>query len=214
MLQAHYLAPHQTISAPELALTVGVANYRAVNLHYGGLGAILRECSDVLSAIDGQKSHVLAKFISPSALHPYWRFSMHQGLVHALANLAWFSSDLEVAESKELLTLTAREGFLTYRLVAHRHRESSLRLTKLAQVRKEHPNGRLICEVPGCDFDFADKYGTPGIGYAEVHHLIPLADLSDDHVTTLSDLVVVCANCHRIIHRGGECRSISDLIAL
>ena len=31
--------------------------------------------------------------------------------------------------------------------------------------------------------------------------------------TLLEDLAVVCANCHAMIHRGGECRPIASLIS-
>jgi predicted HNH restriction endonuclease len=53
-----------------------------------------------------------------------------------------------------------------------------------------------------CGFVFAEVYGDWGEGYIEVHHLEPLGETSGDRKTSPErDLVVVCANCHRMIHR-------------
>ena len=53
-----------------------------------------------------------------------------------------------------------------------------------------------------CGFDFGKVYGERGEGYIEVHHLIPLHNVDDDHeVNPETDLAPVCANCHRMIHR-------------
>ena len=103
------------------------------------------------------------------------------------------------------------EGQLTYRYSLHRKRESKLRAAKIEQSLSK--NGDLTCEVPGCGFDFAKTYGAMGEGYAQVHHLVPLSEApSTGHSTTLDDLAIVCANCHAMIHKGGECRPLEGLI--
>ena len=57
-----------------------------------------------------------------------------------------------------------------------------------------------VCMV--CKFDFDNFYGPDlSIGYIEVHHLKPLALLTKETETDIKDLIVVCSNCHRIIHR-------------
>ena len=77
----------------------------------------------------------------------------------------------------------------------------------------EKNNGRLLCEVPRCHFDFVAKYGQLGEGFAHVHHLVPLATLPDEgSAMKLEDLAVVCPNCHAMIHREGECRDMNKLI--
>ena len=48
--------------------------------------------------------------------------------------------------------------------------------------------------------------------YAQVHHLQPLSDRTMPGKTSLDDLAVVCANCHVMIHRGGNCRALTNLI--
>lgn len=54
-----------------------------------------------------------------------------------------------------------------------------------------------------CAFNFGKMYGEWGQGYIEVHHLIPLGDNeTGERKTNLStDLIVLCANCHRMVHR-------------
>lgn len=53
-----------------------------------------------------------------------------------------------------------------------------------------------------CGFDFGQKYGELGKGYIEVHHIKPLATLEQEVVVNPeTDLICVCANCHRMLHR-------------
>jgi hypothetical protein len=56
------------------------------------------------------------------------------------------------------------------------------------------------CRV--CGFSFAGTYGPLGDGFAEVHHLAPLATSTGAVlVDPVTDVVVLCANCHRMVHR-------------
>lgn len=107
--------------------------------------------------------------------------------------------------------LVLLEGAEQIALVRHRKREQSLREAKIAETKKTR-NGKLKCEVPSCRFDFEDTYGELGRNYAQVHHLKPLADRTKPSETKLSDLAIVCANCHAMIHRGGKCRPLEALI--
>ena len=53
-----------------------------------------------------------------------------------------------------------------------------------------------------CGFDFLEFYGERGRDYIEVHHVVPLSTLDEAvDVNPHTDLIVVCANCHRMIHR-------------
>jgi hypothetical protein len=119
--------------------------------------------------------------------------------------------DDEVASLDEELS-AALEGEVRARLARHRSRERRLRDAKVQEVLRRD-GGRLRCEVPGCGFDFEAVYGQLGAGYAQVHHLEPLAERDVASVTALEDLAIVCANCHAMVHRGGGCRPIHDLIA-
>jgi 5-methylcytosine-specific restriction enzyme A len=59
--------------------------------------------------------------------------------------------------------------------------------------------GRLACEA--CGFDFEQRYGAIGLDYCEVHHRIAIASLDGQKATRLSDLAIVCSNCHRMLHK-------------
>jgi len=57
----------------------------------------------------------------------------------------------------------------------------------------------LTCCV--CGFDFGKTYGKVGRGFIEVHHLVPIGQLSVATRIRLKDLAAVCSNCHRMLHR-------------
>ena len=53
-----------------------------------------------------------------------------------------------------------------------------------------------------CNFNFYEFYGERGKDYIEVHHLIPLSTLDEEfEINPVTDMAVVCSNCHRMIHR-------------
>jgi predicted HNH restriction endonuclease len=60
-----------------------------------------------------------------------------------------------------------------------------------------------------CTFDFGKIYGSHGNGFIEVHHLYPIA--KGKRKTIIEDLRPVCANCHRMLHRGIALLSIEEL---
>lgn len=53
-----------------------------------------------------------------------------------------------------------------------------------------------------CDFDFEEVYCELGKDFIEVHHTKPLYSLEHEvEVNPEEDLVCLCSNCHRMIHR-------------
>ncbi len=90
-----------------------------------------------------------------------------------------------------------QEGKVLTRL--HKFRERSPSITKKKKESVLNQKGKLLCEA--CGFDFEKKYGTLGRGFAECHHMKPLAELRANQKTKLSDLCILCSNCHRMIHR-------------
>jgi 5-methylcytosine-specific restriction protein A len=92
----------------------------------------------------------------------------------------------------------AQEGRILYR--RHRVRERDRKLIRRKKQTVKQRTGRLACEV--CSFEFEEVYGQHGAGYIECHHTIPLAQATGPTTTRLGDLVVVCSNCHRMLHRG------------
>ncbi|WP_394136450.1 HNH endonuclease [Aliivibrio fischeri] len=95
------------------------------------------------------------------------------------------------------------------RLLAHIKRERNQKLIKLKKKQVMENSGSLSCEV--CSFDFQKVYGELGLEFCEVHHLKKLSDAEKYVETTLSDLAIVCSNCHRIIHRTNPMKTIPEL---
>jgi hypothetical protein len=91
----------------------------------------------------------------------------------------------------------------------HLVRERNPALVKKKKRAVLSTTGTLACEV--CRFDFSAKYGELGRGFAECHHLTPLALLAKTRATKLEDLAIVCANCHRMLHRGIPWKTIAEL---
>lgn len=90
----------------------------------------------------------------------------------------------------------AEEGRLLTRLHHVRERDKVLvRKAKQAALRKA---GRLVCEA--CGFDFKQVYGVRGENLIEAHHTQPLHTVSEGHRTSIRDLALLCANCHRVVH--------------
>lgn len=66
------------------------------------------------------------------------------------------------------------------------------------KFKKEH-YGRLYCEI--CGFDFEKVYGDLGKEFIEAHHVKPVSSMSPGEKTRVEDLIMVCSNCHSMIHR-------------
>ena len=53
-----------------------------------------------------------------------------------------------------------------------------------------------------CDFKFEEVYGELGKDFIEIHHVKPLSTLDGAiEIDAENDLVPVCPNCHRMLHR-------------
>lgn len=57
----------------------------------------------------------------------------------------------------------------------------------------------LTCKA--CGLNFENKYGILGKGFIHVHHLKPISESGETKVNPESDMVVLCANCHAMVHR-------------
>ena len=91
------------------------------------------------------------------------------------------------------------------KLVQHFVKERNPAIIK---AKKGHAlaNGILSCEV--CLFSFI---GIHNAGYIECHHLDPISGGVRD--TSVEDLALVCANCHRMLHTkfDGQYLNLSQL---
>jgi len=119
--------------------------------------------------------------------------------VHAIRNgvdsgelLQSYETGLAIGDAEE----DAPEGRLLEQSHFVRERNPKLRRRKIDQRVRE--GGTLACEI--CGFDFRATYGERGDGCIECHHVVPL-HASGETRTSLDDLILICANCHRMVHR-------------
>lgn len=103
----------------------------------------------------------------------------------------------------------ATEGALLTKMHKYRERNRSIIVKKKKQRIQTDPG--LHCEV--CGFSFQSAYGPIGDGFIECHHTQPLSQLRPGQSTHLDDLALVCANCHRILHKYGDTLGIVQLSA-
>lgn len=138
--------------------------------------------------------------------------------VHEMIEELWNRHVMAVRESGSRCSIAAidpeedefPEGRVLYRL--HRSHERSPQLVKKAKSLALRKGGRLACAI--CDFDFFKTYGSVGMDFIECHHVIPVSELAEDAVTKVSDIVLVCSNCHRMLHRRRPWLRLDDLRAV
>ena len=123
---------------------------------------------------------------SPSRLHE--DLAAMLALYRRLADL-WLHRGLIAADEE------APEGIESGKYRLHRSPERNRALArKVKQARG------FDCEV--CGVNFAKRYPGIGDGYIEAHHLTPISSLKGRPTNLdVNDFVVVCPNCHRMLHQ-------------
>jgi len=111
------------------------------------------------------------------------------------------------------LALPVRSAAIEGRLltVLHRRRERSRQIVEKKKTAALKAVGDIICEA--CDFSYLTRYGERGRGYIECHHIRPVESLGDGTPTRLSNLALLCANCHRMVHAGRPWLTVVELRA-
>jgi len=62
-------------------------------------------------------------------------------------------------------------------------------------------NSLATFECRICGFDFKKIYGDIGEKFIEAHHSRPVSKFEVEEEVSIEDLVAICSNCHRMIHR-------------
>ena len=99
------------------------------------------------------------------------------------------------------------EGERKYRL--HRSLERDPSITRKAKQARLAAQQDLCCDV--CGFSFFESYGELGSGFIEAHHTVPVSEIQGSQKTKISDIALVCANCHQMLHRATPLLSIEQL---
>ncbi len=116
---------------------------------------------------------------------------------------AWHMS-VGQPEEDEAAFPEGRELFLK-----HRARERNSTVIQRAKSLFVGKHGRFFCEA--CGFDFEKVYGQLGHGFIEAHHTIAVSTLSENSETKVSDIAMLCPNCHRMVHRRRPWLCMKDL---
>lgn len=120
--------------------------------------------------------------------------------VFGLGNGVWGLRNFEPKENFVDVTeddISFPEG--KQKLKTHICRERNQKVIQIAKDRFKEKHGHLYCEA--CGFDFYKKYGKIGEDYIEGHHTIPVSELKEDDKTKPEDIILLCSNCHKMIHR-------------
>lgn len=205
----------ELILALDLYFEIGYAGESSdADLRVGALAGLVNS----LSSRDGSQP-IGARDVS-AILGDYLRFDPNHAVMPArigeTAERVWdtFASDLpRLRQTAESIRANAsvepmrgsdlegeiefEEGRILTRIHFARERNATLVATKKRLLLTQ--TGRLECE--GCGFDFQKVYGDLGEGFAECHHTAPVATLTPGTNTRLTDLCILCSNCHRMIHR-------------
>jgi predicted HNH restriction endonuclease len=117
---------------------------------------------------------------------------------------------------KDYSGLIIEEGFTKFS-----HVKTKTRSRKLINIAKQHYSidGKIYCSA--CNFNFEDFYGKTGLDYIEIHHIKPIFTYEENIEKSINEalknVVPVCANCHRIIHRSNDLllsiHSLKELIS-
>ncbi|MER1985732.1 MAG: HNH endonuclease [Solibacillus sp.] len=94
---------------------------------------------------------------------------------------------------------------LKQHLVRERNPKLIARVKELYKLK----HGTLMCEV--CHFDFEKEYGEIGADYIEGHHTKPVSEMQPGEETKVEDIAMVCANCHRMLHRRRPWLTLNEL---
>jgi hypothetical protein len=127
-----------------------------------------------------------------------------------IAGICWYGPEppkpqVEFASGEEIRSFP--EGAEKRRL--HLIRERNRIVVSMAKELAVKSDPSLKCEV--CGFSYVEKYGEHGRAFIEAHHRQPIASLKPGSQTRVEDISLICANCHRMVHRGDRTLTIEEL---
>lgn len=183
------------------ALRSRAADFRSrlgtVSDRFSEIDIDLRPSSKQNYSADYEAGNVVAAFYDATALPGEQvlradllsMLAIYESLTYSLGSTLGFSVEPEEKDNEFI------EDFAAFRY--HRRIERNPALAK--EVKRVRG---LTCDA--CGLNFAKSY--PGIKknkYIEAHHLVPVASLKGQTVSRdpKTDFAVLCANCHRMIHR-------------
>jgi hypothetical protein len=112
-----------------------------------------------------------------------------------------------ISDDPSITTSVAIEGGRS--LVEHLQQERSRSLVEAKRRAFRASHGQLRCEA--CQVSESAMPAGLGEGCFEVHHLVALSGRASSGLTRIDELALLCANCHRMIHRSNPMLTVEQL---
>ena len=137
-------------------------------------------------------------------------FQVEDTIANAMFS-AWNNSDDSDEDIDEFTPSKVTDSEGKYRYVLHKRRERSSTLRKSKVKHFLTTNDFIHCEL--CRVNLNEKYPSSlSEGYIEVHHIKPISTLAEHTPTHIDDLILLCPNCHRMVHRTKDAeKNLEDL---
>lgn len=165
-----------------------------------------KDCVDYICVPYSKVSHLLTEehLTGRNTNRERWNFIIKDGLFcvhantkHSIKIASYLNKEISSTENHKQHNLSGKEGDIKLKLHKSIERNTKL-ITQLKRKRKQI-DPLLHCDI--CGFSFMEKYGNIGDGFIEAHHILPLHKLGQATITKEDDLIFVCSNCHRMLHR-------------
>lgn len=145
-----------------------------------------------------------------SELHPAKSYRRPDAIAVLVLEIEPEIPSSQVTEDPAIPVAAALEGGAA--LVNHLRRERSRQLSEAKRRSHRAEHGQLSCQA--CGVNESRLPAEIGESCFEVHHTMPLARRELATFTKLDDLALLCANCHRLIHRSSPMLSVHELTQL
>lgn len=209
-----------TVTLAPLGVSIRNAAYRielqdrlvALASDFASVAEIASKHPDLATAVKTHADAVLAGINSAGIRLAADKVNELQGTIFGQTN-AGSVTTLEEADAKPTTDLeediVGKEGRLLTRIHAYKERDRGFVKRAKDHYRKKN-SGKLICEA--CGLDPIAKYGPDGERCIEAHHKVPIEELQPDSITPVSEMAMVCASCHKIIHSKKPCLLVSEVM--
>lgn len=117
--------------------------------------------------------------------------------------------EIESKPEVDIEEIVGKEGKILTRVHSYKERDRKFSQTVRKHFRNIN-NGFLHCMACGLQPNKMYK-GVDAERCIEAHHKIPIEELQPDSITRVEDMVMVCSNCHRIIHSKKPCLTIDEV---
>ena len=169
----------------------------------------------IRSEVDGRDTNVVINRILKSKPLPdeslrelYLKYCKNLGLKADNKKHKFWKLEIKSDfENNKILTGEFPEGKIIER--KHKARERNSHVVQIAKDNFKSKHGKLFCEV--CNFCFEEKYGAVGKDFIEGHHTIAVSEMQQDHKTRPEDIIMLCSNCHKMVHKKRPWLTIKDI---